>query len=104
MWTLNHNESNLSERHHAHPSHDPAVKLLKNLSIGQAVEKLRGYTSFVFVRDPIVRFISGYMGKIRSQKLDSEKFMATARNYCFNFELPGKSNEANRFKISSYSF
>ena len=97
MWTLNHNVSRFSEEHCVHPVFDPRVKLLQSLSIGQAMEKMRSYTSFVFVRDPIARFIAAYMGKIRSHKMDSRKFVAEARNYCFSFELPRNFKNSNHF-------
>ncbi|XP_075248159.1 carbohydrate sulfotransferase 12-like [Convolutriloba macropyga] len=79
MWTLNHNETAFNEAKYVHPFRDKYVTLLKGLSVDDIRTKLDSYTKFLFVRDPISRFISGYIGKIRSQKLDYLNSVKKAR-------------------------
>ena len=79
MWNLNHNES--SSVKFVHPLFDRSLKQLAKLPNDLAEEKLKTYTNFLFVRDPIVRFVSGYLGKIRSRKFDRLPSIVFARKF-----------------------
>ena len=78
MWSLFHHEP-FDEEKYSHPFQDKMVHKLVFLPIGQVEKRLRSYTTFLFVRDPMVRFISGYRVKIKSQKMDRTNFVRMAR-------------------------
>lgn len=78
MWNLNHNEP-FSEDVYIHPYKDSEITQLRHLEAKEIDTRVRNYTNFLFVRDPISRLISGYLGKIRSRKFDGFGFVRKAR-------------------------
>ena len=85
LWPIFH--STPYSRYAPHPTADRLVPKLDNLGFSQIKEKLRNYTSFMFVRDPIVRFISGYLSKIQSQKFENRPILKEARKFLNDTDL-----------------
>ena len=96
MWPLFHHEA-YNLKTYMHPFRDPKVLKLTQLSMPEIEKRLQTYTKFLFVRDPIVRFISGYRGKIASKKMDRLYFVQRAR------EISNETDESKPLSFNGFA-
>ena len=88
MWPLFHHKPYRQETYR-HPYGDRFVPKLPRIPISEVEERLKSYQTFLFVRDPMTRFVSGYLGKIRPNKTSWSNIIKRAR---------AASNETNMEK------